>query len=83
MDEIQILPLIYAALKARKAYKEILSVYKEVAGEQYEQNYELLLKTISPFVEELQQSADAGAADFIKKYKGIEPLIKLFLNLIG
>jgi hypothetical protein len=86
-DEIPLGPLIYAGLKFRKAYEEALNIYNENrSNNQDTVNYSLFgiydffSKIFSPLLEELQESADGGAREFLKKYREFEPILKIFLK---
>jgi hypothetical protein len=80
-ENIVLGPIVYAALKGLKAYKEAESVYKDFpAGSQ---NNDLVSKLLSSFSDELRKFSDVPAQDFLKKYQRFESIFSLALKLLG
>jgi hypothetical protein len=74
-------PVIYAGLKALRAYKEAANAYSELAVDLPEDSG--FLKIFSSLTDELQKSSDATAQDFLSKYQRFESLFSFALKLLG
>jgi hypothetical protein len=80
-DKIMLGPIVYAGLKALKAYREAENVCKSLPTDNLEE--EPFLKFFSSVASELQKYSDAPAEDFVKKYKIFESMFSLALKLLG
>jgi len=80
-EKLMLGPIVYAALKGMKAYKEAEGVYKEFPTDN--KNDDMILKLLSSLTGEIQKYSDSSPQDFLKEYQKFESMFSLALKLLG
>lgn len=85
--EFAIGPVVYAISKGmkacRQAYAEAAEEYKNMTGKDVELNGELVVKTFSSVLGEVEKSSDLSVQDFLKNYQKFEMLFSLARKFLG
>lgn len=80
-------PIFYAVSKSilayKKAYTEAAAVYKDLTGNNAVSDRDVLSKIFTSTVNQLENSSEISAADFLKKYQQLSLFFSVVKKFIG